>query len=318
MSNVIAINSRQEVLNNLGDYGEAHFNVQSLPMFYEVYPEETSTLTKEYIVPNKKTLVRSDNNESIAVVSDGYEVAQHPDAFRTVENIITNSNLDLTNVKRNIETSHNGARAYARYTFPAHEIETSRGDSSTLEIVARNSFDGSWCFHIDIGAVRGLCLNGQVFIEDFAMYKSKHTKGLNMSHASRKLSKSLEVYEKEVERWKEWKNIQLTSLESLNIFGKISNCKYLNSQDSNSLSTSQLLDQPEVYRNKTLMNLFNHYVTDERKALGSNLWAVYNTLTHWATHAPAGKKTAQNNISAIKVRRQDKVREVFKGLAIAA
>ena len=210
MSNVIAINSRQEVLNNLGDYGEAHFNVQSLPMFYEVYPEETSTLTKEYIVPNKKTLVRSDNNESIAVVSDGYEVAQHPDAFRTVENIITNSNLDLTNVKRNIETSHNGARAYARYTFPAHEIETSRGDSSTLEIVARNSFDGSWCFHIDIGAVRGLCLNGQVFIEDFAMYKSKHTKGLNMSHASRKLSKSLEVYEKEVERWKEWKNIQLT------------------------------------------------------------------------------------------------------------
>ena len=92
MSNVIAINSRQEVLNNLGDYGEAHFNVESKPMFYRVHNH------MEYIVPNKKTLVRNDNNESIAVVSDGYEVAQHPDAFRTVENIITNSNLDLTNI----------------------------------------------------------------------------------------------------------------------------------------------------------------------------------------------------------------------------
>ena len=107
------------------------------------------------------------------------------------------------------------------------------------------------------------------------MYKAKHTKGLNMSHASRKLSKSLEVYEKEVERWKEWKNIQLTSLESLNIFGKISNCKYLNSQDSNSLSTSQLLDQPEVYRNKTLMNLFNHYVNEKLLAVTYGLCIIH-------------------------------------------
>ena len=314
MNNVVSINSKQDILNNLGDYGAANFTVEAKPMFYEAIYEGNS-MPMDYIVPNKKALVRKDNNESVAVVSDSYQVAQHPDAFRTVERIISNSDLDLTGITRNIEASHNGARAYARYSFPSHQIETSRGDSSTLEILARNSFDGSWCFHIDIGAVRGICLNGQVFIEDFAMYKSKHTRRLNMAHAARKLSKSLEVYEKEVDRWKVWKNTGVANYEAFRIFRDAANSKY---DRSECVSMSTLLHRPEVKRNKTLMNLWDHYVTDERKSLGSNLWAVYNTLTHWATHAPAGKKTAQNNISAIKVRRQDKVREVFKGLEIAA
>ena len=137
-----------------------------------------------------------------------------------------------------------------------------------------------------------------------------------MAHAARKLSKSLEVYENEVERWKKWKRTDVADYEVFNIFGKAANCKYFVVPGADTVYS--LMEKPEVSRNKTLMNLWNHYATEERKALGSNLWAVYNTLTHWATHAPAGKKTAQHNIAAIKVRRQDKVREVFKGLSIAA
>lgn len=312
MTNVVSLNERQEVLNDLGDYGGANFTVESKPIFYESFHHDWT----QTIIKNKKALVRTDTNDSVAVVSNSYQVAQHPDAFRTVERIIAGSDLDLTGIERNIDTSHNGARAYARYTFPAHEIETSRGDSATLEMLARNSFDGSWCFHVDIGAIRMACLNGQVFIEDFAFFKSKHTRGLNMAHAARKLSKSLEVYEKEVERWKEWKYTLVANYEAFNIFSKVANCKHFITPGASSVY--DLLNMPEVHRNKTLVNLWNHYETDESKALGSNLWAVYNTLTHWATHAPAGKKTAQRNIAAIKVRRQDKVREVFKGLAIAA
>ena len=175
MTNVTALNPRQEVLNDLGDFGSANFNVSPKSL----YVRPTT------IVPNKKALVNNDTGEVLSVVSDSYQIAQHPDTFRTVERIIADSDLDLTGVRRNIEVSHNGARAYARYTFPAHELETSRGDSSVLEILARNSFDGSWCFHIDIGAVRMACTNGQVILEDFAMYKSRHTKNLNMAHAAK-------------------------------------------------------------------------------------------------------------------------------------
>jgi len=315
MSIVVALNSRQETLNNLGDYEGANFTVESRPVFFKSDENDHVSWHKDKVIKNKRALVRTDTDESLTVVSDSYQVAQHPDAFRTVERIIAGSDLDLTDIKRTIETSHNGARAYARYSFPAHEIEIDTGNVAVLEIAARNSFDGSCCLHIDIGAIYMWCLNGQVFIDDFAMYKSKHTKGLNMAHAARKLSKSLEVYENEVERWKEWKHTDVADYEAFKIFRDASNCKYKRSEFVN---VTTLLEQPEVIRNKTLVKLWNHYVTEERKSLGSNLWAVYNTLTHWATHAPAGKKTAQHNISAIKVRRQDKVREVFKGLSIAA
>ena len=315
MSIVVALNSRQETLNNLGDYEGANFTVESRPVFFKSDENDHVSWHKDKVIKNKRALVRTDTDESVAVVSDSYQVAQHPDAFRTVERIIAGSDLDLTGIERTIKTSHDGAIAYADYRLPAHQIETSRGDSSTLGLLARNSFNGVWPFGVDIYSNRDLCCNGQVFIEDFAVYKSKHTRGLNMAHAVRKLSKSLEVYEKEVERWKEWKHTDVADYEAFKIFRDTSNCKYKRSEFVN---VTTLLEQPEVIRNKTLMYLWNQYVTDERKALGSNLWAVYNTLTHWATHAPAGKKTAQHNISAIKVRRQDKVREVFKGLSIAA
>ena len=118
MTNVVSLNERQEVLNDLGDYGGANFTVESKPIFFK--PDDWN----QTVIKNKKALVRTDTNDSVAVVSNSYQVAQHPDAFRTVERIIAGSDLDLTGIERNIDTSHNGARAYARYTFPAHEIET--------------------------------------------------------------------------------------------------------------------------------------------------------------------------------------------------
>mgnify|MGYP003133249895 FL=1 len=309
MSNVLSLNPRQEVLNNLGDYGKADFSVYTRPVFFQ----SDEGLNR---IPNKLALVRDDTEDSLGVVSDSYQIAQHPDAFRTVERIIAGSELDLEGVKRTISVSHGGARAYAIYSLPAHTIETSKGDPSALQISARNSFDGSWCFHVDIGSVRMICTNGQVFLEDFAMFKSKHTRGLNMAHAARKLSNAVEVYAKEVDRWKEWKQTDVSEAEAFNIFGKVANCKALGSFDT--ANPIDLLQEPEIYRNKTLVRLWDHYRANEKKALGSNLWAVYNAVTHWATHTPATKSTAQKNIAAIKVKRQDTVRSVFKGLALAA
>lgn len=309
MSNVLSLNPRQEVLNDLGDYGKADFNVYTRPVFFQA-DEELNR------IPNKLALVRDDTQNSLGVVSDSYQIAQHPDAFRTVERIIAGSELDLEGVKRTISVSHGGARAYAIYSLPAHTIETDKGDPSALQISARNSFDGSWCFHVDVGSVRMICTNGQVFLEDFAMFKSKHTRGLNMAHAARKLSNAVEVYAKEVDRWKEWKQTKVQDASAFLVFGRVANCKAISSFYSS--DPAVLLQEPEIYRNKTLVRLWDHYRANERKALGSNLWAVYNTVTHWATHTPATKATAQKNIAAIKVKRQDTVRSVFKELAWAA
>jgi len=42
------------------------------------------------------------------------------------------------------------------------------------------------------------------------------------------------------------------------------------------------------------------------------MWAVYNAMTHWATHEQATKSTAQKNIAAIQVARQDRIRKAVK------
>jgi len=94
-------------------------------------------------------------------------------------------------------------------------------------------------------------------------------------------------------------------------FAQAANCKFVSARSA-SLAISELLEEPEVYRNRALMYMWQQYTTDERKHLGQNEWAVFNTLTHWATHAPAGKKTATANIEAIKVRRSERVRETAR------
>jgi|TARA_Y100000289_G_C3906769_1_gene142382 hypothetical protein len=311
MNNVISINKTYDVLNDLGDYGSAGFNVYTRPVKYIDANDEIQ------VVPNKKVLVRDDNNESVGIVGQSYEVAQHPDAFRTVERIIANSDLDTTGVTRDIQVSHDGARAYAVYTLPAHSIGQGK-EETALQISTRNSFDGSWCFHVEVGAVRMICLNGQVFLDSFAMFKARHTAGLNMDHAARKLSKAIDVYQNESERWIRWQNTSVTDNQAFKTFADVAGCKFVTPVKAMTSTVDSLLLEPEVYRNRTLMNLWTQYTNDERKALGSTAWAIYNTMTHWATHADATKSTAQKNIAAIQVARQDKVRQASKNLLTLA
>jgi len=157
-----------------------------------------------------------------------------------------------------------------------------------------------------------ICLNGQVFLDSFAMFKARHTAGLNMDHASRKLSKAIDVYQNESERWLKWQNTSVTDNEAFKTFADVAGCKFVTPVKAMTSTVDSLLLEPEVYRNKTLMNLWTQYTNDERKALGSTAWAMYNTMTHWATHAEATKSTAQKNIASIQVARQDKIRQVAK------
>jgi hypothetical protein len=311
MSNVIAINKTYDVLNDLGDYGEAGFNVYTRAVKF------TDDNAEVRFVPNKKVLVRDDNHEPVGIVGQSYEVAQHPDAFRTVERIIAGSDLDTTGISRDIQVSHDGARAYAVYTLPAHSAGQGK-EETALQISTRNSFDGSWCFHVEVGAVRMICLNGQVFLDSFAMFKARHTAGLNMDHAARKLSKAIDVYQNESERWIRWQNTSVTDNQAFKTFADVAGCKFVTPVKAMTSTVESLLLEPEVYRNRTLMNLWTQYTNDERKALGSTAWAIYNTMTHWATHASATKSTAQKNIAAIQVARQDKVRQASKNLLTLA
>ena len=249
------------------------------------------------------------------VVRNRYKMAQYGDAWKAAERILANSDLNLQGIKRRMEESHGGGRAFAVYTLPEHTVDLGKGHEVQLQIIAYSSFDGSWCFVLEVGGVSLICANRQVAIDGFSLYKSKHTPSLNIAHGVGKISEALTVYEQEAERWKRWKDQTISNRAAFNVFADAANCKFPKSQPN--MTVHGLLEEPEVYRNKGLLYMWNQYTGTEQKLLGSNEWAVFNAMTHWATHAKAAKKTAQGNIASIKVRRNEQVRTAAK-LRLAA
>ena len=55
------------------------------------------------------------------------------------------------------------------------------------------------------------------------------------------------------------------------------------------------------------MYLWDKWNTHYRGALGSNLWAVYNTLTDWGTHI----QSKSVNVAGIQQRRANQIQKII-------
>jgi len=300
------MNNRAEILENLGDYGSADFTVRKDDMFVSCANYDTH-------VNSHKAIVRNDNDFAIGVVGKNYNPVNHPDAFKTAENVIMLSDLNIDGITRDVGCSHNGARAYATYTLPNHRVNLGReGDDVALTISARNSFDGSWSFVVEVGGYRFICTNLQVFANNFAIHKSKHTSGLNLQRVADKLSEAVIFYDQETELWKEMVDTKITNGDALSIMAHLANAKTVDSHLNHAswAYVSDILDEPDVIRNKTLESLYARWLWN-KKSLDSTAWALYNAMTEWATHEFPTRKLSQKNFASIKMDRLDKVRKTL-------
>ena len=312
------MNNRAEVLENLGDYGDADFTVRKDDMFVSCAGYDTH-------VPNHRAIVRNDNDFAISVVGKNYNPVNHPDAFKTAENVIMLSDLDIEGITRDVGCSHNGSRAYATYTLPNHRVNLGRkGDDVALTISARNSFDGSWSFVVEVGGYRFICTNMQVFANNFAIHKSKHTRGLNLQHVADKLSEAVTFYDQETELWKEMVDTKIKNSDALSTMAHLANAKTVDSHlKSRSIYSEtygnttdrpfyigEILDEPDGVRNKTLNKLWNYWLSNS-KTLDRTAWALYNAMTEWATHEVPTRKITQKNFASVKLDRLDKVRKTL-------
>ena len=268
--------------------------------------------------PSRRGLfVKGEQSPPINIVKGSYSFkgAQYEDLYRSMVSILKASGVDCRGAKVSSDMTQGGERGFITMTLPEYTIETRSGDESQFQITGRTSFDGSWAVVLQIGAVRMICTNGQVFMDSFSMYKAKHTLRMNPEHAERKLVAALDSYKNEAARWKRWTENSITDREALNLFAMATKCKFVLARQE--MTVRQLFEEPEVYRNQALKWIWTQYTTDEQKHLGSTHWAAYNALTHWSTHAPATKKTAQANILAIKVRREEAIRSAVKSCLAA-
>jgi len=282
MSNVIDMYS-------LGSgYGDADFDIETRPLFH--------TSREAVNMPvNKRAIVRTDTDECLGVVGPKYKPINHKEMIAHQRLMIMRSDLDTKNLIESIVTDRNGARCYVKHTLPNQFLETPDGDTAALSFLGVNSFDGLFSFMMSAGARQSVCMNGQIFTEGSStIYKSRHTQQLDIHKGSRIVGKGLEVMMQQNELWKIWYKTVPSHEIIKSIFAATINGDPLDEKTGN---------------NKNYIQLWKLYKDVYKPRQGANLWAVYNALTHWATHCQPSRKSS--SIISLQNRRANKVSEVI-------
>ena len=276
--------------NIVSMFGEELFDNNEFAEVFEAPLWAGASLTANR-VPSHKAIVDSEGNP-IAVVGNKYKLVQNSDIVPQFEVALKQSGLDLSGIVRKVSTSHNGARTVVRYRLPAHTIQIGKAsdDVVNLELSLLNSYDGTWSFRTMVGAFRMLCTNGMVIGKNFAHFYGKHTKNLDPQQAIMNVRHAAQTYLENAEVWKVMAGREITIDEALGFFegvaGGNDNVMY-----------------------KYLTDAHMKYVGE----MGSTVWAVFNCLTDWSTHA-ASAKTKEENMSALIQKREDKVRQYVPAL----
>ena len=257
--------------------------------YQEVFEQTLFTRPAVYMQGGEKAVgiakgIVNELGDCIAVVGMNYNLVQNKVIMPQFHKVILDSDLDKTGMTKEIQQSHYGAKTIVTYTFPAHQIEIAPGDFVQLRIMVLNSYDGTWKFMSMVGAVRIACMNGQVVVDSFSSYNSKHTASLDTDVAIANMETALQVYTQNAEVWKTYPKSPVTNLQATRIFKQVA---------GKSERLEALLEETYI-----------KYVDQ----MGSNLWAVFNTLTDWSSHAKF--KNEANKVATI-YNREAKVRKVI-------
>ena len=285
-------NVTQQFANNMNDlhYGNADFEIEMKPL---MFTSDTSFGVKLNEV-KKRAVVRVDTQECIGVVGPHYNAVTHKEMIDNQRAIIDRSSLDTLFIEENIITNHSGSRCIVKHTLPRQMIKTPDGDTAALSFLATNSFDGSFSFFLSVGARQSACMNGQIFTNDSAtLYKSRHTRSLDIEKGARIITSGMEVMTQQQELWDVWYNTPVKQPDVCKIFADTLGLDVFDNKINNNRNYVFLWD---IYRERYAPSMKN------------NLWSVYNTLTHWATHAPSQRKTSSMmNVTKLRTAQVAKV-----------
>lgn len=300
----------QELRDN--GYGLADFKVaKSAVEFRPVLKPHQFEGEDDYYLrfPQKEVYWRTDTFEPIAIHGKRYKPIQYPDMLDKVRDMIERCNLDATDIQEKISVSPNGGMCFVEYILPAEEYATPDGDTGFIKIMALSSFNGVWSLIVSLGFHLSACMNSEIFIKNpAAIYKSRHTNKLDIDKAVSMLGKAADIVVDEIEFWHDLQNTSVDRVERLKIFAE---CAGLPKDIS--VEYTGIFDLRSI-KNKTFNYLDKVHNETYAPRMGKNMWAVYNSITDWSTHAPSSSK----NKIALMQRRTDKASEVMNQFLLAA
>ena len=243
----------------------------------------------------KKAIVNSDTGELVSIVGSGYKLIPNSTVFGQFDEALSESGIDLEGAYKTVHECRGGAQTVLGYSFPAYETTiTNRevGDVIRLSVTAVNSYDGFKMFESKFSSMKLACLNSMVSGTDISYFSGKHTQNLVVEHAIEKIKRSIEVFLEHGELYKRWSETKISNAQAETMFEKFCVKKGY---------------KTEFNEKKVLMHMDQWAV--ESNKLGKTKWALYNTLTHWATHAQVQKRSVEAGNSRLRqLAREEKLR----------
>lgn len=305
-------------VNNLRDagYGEADFQVSSTPVLYKA--EGLGNFGNINKLEGKHVYYREDTGDALAIHGERYKPVSHTRMIDTARNVLERSNLNLRDIKENIQVGDGGAVCFIRHQLPNHEIVTPDGDTAILEMLHINSFNSVWPYQATVGAMQNACTNHQVFLGQTAgIYKARHTNKLSVDHGASQMNKIMDVLDTQNEIWAEWSKIPVGRKEAFSYIAEATGSKFALGKLKEGEDTYSIMSMPTAYNNSSLVYAWTQYNERYKRAMGETYWAVYNALTDWSSHH-VGTRKNKIDIPVAQVKKSEKVQQVITRFPLAA
>jgi hypothetical protein len=221
-----------------------------------------------------KVLVREDTGQHLHVHRNSYQMLPHDDVVNATYDSIKNANIS-TDFDFNVKCLESGRKLEIDILFNDLVATPSVDDHVKYRVRAYNSYDGSWAFQTVADAFRLWCLNGCTTRESISRLWMRHTSQISTEGAADKIIKGLETFHTQKDLWQEWMAQKVTKKGAENFFKA-------------TLIKNKTKSSEESWNKKQLEVLMGQ-LDNEFRDLGKNKWAVYNCMTHWATHTTANK-----------------------------
>ena len=232
-----------------------------------------------YKVPKDlaRACVRTDTGKVLGIHGSKYNPINHSTVVNTIETSVDkmlatlNKSIDSEDIDYKVNVYDNGAKMRGSYTFKNLVIQPKLDDIVAFRINFFNSYDQSWAFQSIADGLRLWCLNGCTTPATATKVRYKHTTKVSIDCVKQKMIDGFNYFNDQEGTFKMYAltDVQDHVVES---FFKQTLCKTF------TRSTSSL--PWNMFQFEELMRQYDK----EKSTLGRNLWAVYNTMTHWATH----------------------------------
>jgi hypothetical protein len=233
--------------------------------------QENIQTTSGIIVPNKKAIVRDDNNMIVGLHSDGYVPYQNHELMDLLHQVSGRTGLE---VHKGGEFK-NGGRIYVQ--LKGNNLKLGN-DVIEGFLTGVNSFDGSTSLAFGHSNTTISCMNTFFRVMKGLENKVRHTKSLSLKVED--ICKRLDiVLEEEKETFRFITELSETRFDDLlkeKVTRKLFGIKpEVNLNDENSIST------------RTRNNLSRFYIdlNGEISQKGDNLWGLFSGVTKYTTHS---------------------------------